>query len=205
MTDTSGQGASGRHLAATAIYILEKFQINTPGLKDAAGKLLKDEPENPYLEFLANGKPTANMEAWVTKQCPDVNFDKSRQVPRYQWSWERQDSKAAAAQSMYWDCIFAGDLIQRGMRPITLSKEIKNYLPKIEDVLTLIQETKDAFEAQLKFAADKLTDLRTAKNQLDQLLRSVTSAVDAAAKGIIPKYDPEQVFSHFLRRPATRR
>jgi hypothetical protein len=191
VTDTSGAAASARHLAGAAILILEKFQIKTPGLKKASDELLSQEQKNPFFKFLANGEPTADMNTWIMEQCPCTNFDPERKVPRFQWSWERQDSANAATQTMYWDCIFAGDLSQRGIQPVTIAQGIQNNLPKFEDILKSIQDVKDLFEAQLTFVAKQVTELRSEKYELDRQLQWLTSVANAVEKGAFPKYDPK--------------
>ncbi len=110
------------------------------------------------------------MQTWIMKECPDINFDPTRKAPRDQWSWERQDSAAAAKETMYWDCIFIGDLYQRGMQPVKLSGALHNFFPKIEQVLGAIQDAKDAFEATLASVAKQVTDLNSTKDELEHQL-----------------------------------
>ncbi|WP_338834099.1 hypothetical protein [Bradyrhizobium septentrionale] len=186
-----GKAASARHLAATSNFILQKFQIKTPGLKEAAAELLRATPENPYFEFLAYGGPNENMLSRIMKTCPADDFDPDRKVRRFQWSWERQDLKSSTAETMYWDCIFVGDLYQRGMQPVKVSGALRNFLPKVEDVLGAIHDAKEALEAQLERVAKQATDLNGMKDALDHQLTSLKGIAEAAARGAVPTYDPK--------------
>jgi hypothetical protein len=77
------------------------------------------------------------------------------------------------------------------MQPVTLSGALRNFLPKFSDALSLIQDSKDAFEAQLAAVAKQTADLGSMRNDLDHQLGSLKSIADAAAKGAVPKYDPK--------------
>jgi hypothetical protein len=92
---------------------------------------------------------------------------------------------------MYWDCIFVGDLYQRGMQGVKVSDAVRNFFPKVEDVLRAIQAAKDAFEAALNAVTRHVTDLNAMKDNLDHQLQSLKSVGDAAAKGAVPQYDPK--------------
>jgi hypothetical protein len=77
----AGASASARHLAATAIFLLKKFQVPDAGLNLAAAKLWSQEPDNAFFAFLAAGR-SRKVDDLIRAACP---YDPQSTEPRYQW------------------------------------------------------------------------------------------------------------------------
>ncbi|MER8491839.1 hypothetical protein NKH53_26865 [Mesorhizobium australicum] len=187
--DHSGAAASGRHLAGVALLILKEFRFDDGLLKSAGAKLLGAEPFNPFFEYLAHDANDRMIDL-IVDQCPALDFDPSNVVPAFQWSWERDDSKDAARQSMYWDCVFIMDLYRGRLKHVTLSDIGQNLLPKLDDIKRILQDdAKQALDLQSqldnqKALADSL--VKDLQNQINYL----QNVVESVAKGALPQYDP---------------
>ncbi|SDI63182.1 hypothetical protein SAMN05444171_3858 [Bradyrhizobium lablabi] len=184
-----GKDASGRHLAGVALLILKEFRLDDPLLKSAGAKLLDAEPANPFFEYLAHGA-NDRMINLIVDQCPALDFDLPNKVPRFQWAWERDDSRDAGRQSMFWDCVFIMDLYRGRLQHITLSDIGQNLLPKVDDIKKILEDdTKQALDLQGQINNQKaLADALV--NDLQNQLNYLKSILENVAKGAIPQYDP---------------
>jgi hypothetical protein len=189
----AGEGASARHLAATALFILQKFRFPDPGLNVAAMKLSEQERDNAYFEFLARG-PSQRMRELIMDECV---YDPAANEPKYQWSWERSVSKDAAKQTMLWDCIFAADLLQLGLTPMKtkIPGDPASFLPSVEVLWRNFQDAANEMEALLKEALDVRAEIDSLKDTLKDQLEYLKQLAGAAVKGGLPRRNPDGSYS----------
>ena len=88
------------HLVAVGLYLRQRLGIFNSTLQNAANIVLARQPDNPFYEYVANGK-TSRAAELVLQYCPT-----SKPSHAHQWSWQRDTAEAAWNSSMGWDCIF---------------------------------------------------------------------------------------------------
>lgn len=93
------------HLVAVELYLRQRIGNFDSTLQNAAGVVLSRQPNNPFYEYVANGK-TSRAADLVLQYCPTKKPSQANQ-----WSWQRDTAEAAWNNSMGWDCIFAIDLL----------------------------------------------------------------------------------------------
>jgi hypothetical protein len=96
------------HLAAVEIFLLELSGLASQSTRLGAQFLALREPRNPFFVFLAEGK-TQRVINLVLDLCPSPQ---KPSLDKTQWAWERAASDQAWLHSMYWDCIFMGNLLK---------------------------------------------------------------------------------------------
>ncbi|MGV1792908.1 hypothetical protein [Rhizobium sp. A37_96] len=182
-----GKAPSARHLAATAIFLLKKYQVTDPGLDGAALKLASQAPDNAYFAYLAQGH-TAKVEAMIRDACP---YDPASTTARYQWVWERDVSVDAGKQSMFWDCIFAADLVLHGVNPPAglMGSQITDFLPGLLRSWSNFKSGLDDLTNVIKTLLDENGRLKDVVASLKQQLDHLRSMVGAVADKSIPKVD----------------
>jgi hypothetical protein len=185
----AGSASSARHLAGTALLILEKFKLPDVTLSAAASRLSSLQPENPYFEFLARGQ-SARMLELITNQCqhgPDPGN------PFFQWSWERPVSSDAAKESMVWDCIFITDLWQRGL--ISYETNVpQNLFDPLRRIAAMVQNIKDAekdIEKLIATVLDQRAIVAALTDGLNQQIRYIENIPAAMGKGFGVQRNPD--------------
>jgi hypothetical protein len=188
-TQSAGASASARHLAATAIFLLKKFQVPDAGLNLAAAKLWSQEPDNAFFAFLAAGR-SQKVDDLIRAACP---YDPQSTEPRFQWVWERSVSVDAGQQSMYWDCIFMADLALQGIRspPNKMGNEISNLLPPVLRDWRNFKSAMSDLENVIKAVLDEKGRLSDAAEALKQQLDYLKKVAAALADHSIPKVNPD--------------
>ena len=97
------------HLAAVEIFLLERLGFTSKHTRAGALALAYRQPRNPFFLYLAVG-PTQEVRQLVLDQCPAPNRPS---LSKMQWAWERDTADEAWKNSMYWDCIFMGRLLEK--------------------------------------------------------------------------------------------
>jgi len=108
------------HLAAVGLLLARTLDIKDPLLDDAGQTLAARQDQNPFFQYLSPGattlcpnvglspSPKPDVVTELLKLCPNP---KRPSAGRNQWSWERDQTSNAWLDSMYWDCIFLGNLL----------------------------------------------------------------------------------------------
>jgi hypothetical protein len=106
---TANQSGFPLHLAAVELLLARTLKTQDPNNDvDKAGTILvTKQDQNPFFQYLAN-QPFPQVTAQLLKLCPDPTRPSNG---RNQWSWERDQKDKAWLESMYWDCIFLGELL----------------------------------------------------------------------------------------------
>jgi hypothetical protein len=184
-----GESASARHLAATAIFLLKKFQVPDVGLNLAATKLWSQQPDNAFFAFLAAGR-SQKVDDLIRAACP---YDPQSTEPRFQWVWERFVSVDAGKQSMYWDCIFMADLALKGISspPNTVGDEISKLLPPTLRNWSNFKSAISDLENIIKAVLDEKGRLSDAAEALKQQLDYLKNVAVAVAQNSIPTAKPD--------------
>lgn len=186
---SAGASASAKHLAATSIFLLKKFNVPDPALQVAANKLWNDEPDNAFFAFLVLGK-SKKVEELVRKSCP---ADPDTKAARYQWMWERSVSADAASETMYWDCVFAYNLYSKGLQPynFTLGDQISELLPPVARSWNNFKEAKSEMEETIKTIFDARAKMADATDALKAQLEYLKNLANALAKKSLPAVNPD--------------
>jgi hypothetical protein len=87
------------HLVGVELLIRQKIGYWTKDLQLAANTLRTRQPENPFYEYLTNGRTRKSAEL-VLEKCPVTKPENS-----HQWAWQRAEYEKAWENSMGWDCI----------------------------------------------------------------------------------------------------
>jgi hypothetical protein len=95
------------HLAAVGLLLARTLGIKDPLLDMAGQTLATRQNQNPFFQYLATGATPGTITA-LLKLCPNPDRPSNG---RNQWSWERDQTSSAWLDSMYWDCIFLGNLL----------------------------------------------------------------------------------------------
>ena len=107
---------NGEHIAAVEVFLLRNLGYQSDELNKAAAIIYERDKDNPFFEYLANGR-TPRMLQLILNKCPSLD---QPSVSRFQWFPERGEelqkdrNKTAWAESMYWDCIFLAHLYEQG-------------------------------------------------------------------------------------------
>jgi hypothetical protein len=94
------------HLAAVGVFLAQRAGLDTPKLRHAAATIATREPENPFFQFLSEGKTDA-VRSKLLATCPAPERPSGF---RFQWTWEREPNIESWKESMYWECIFLAAL-----------------------------------------------------------------------------------------------
>jgi hypothetical protein len=112
------KSGAARQDVAYSVYLLKKYGgFTTHDAANAAEVIAKKEGENAFFEYVAHG-PTEKMLSQILAKCPCEASDKPHL--RLQWIWEREDRETEPGkpqpweQTMYWDCLFVGNLYKSG-------------------------------------------------------------------------------------------
>jgi archaellum component FlaC len=180
-----------RHHAAVALFLLQKLGIPSPGVKKGVERLVekqKDEnmPANPFFEFLANGRSPELLQL-ILDQCPATEYNDA--IPRFQWSWERHDSKKEAGQTMYWDCLFIAQLWKNGSpKPETpVPGSLPQSLVSLHDARRIADEAKTKIENDFKNASLVIAEIKNAADHLEAQLEDLKKAFEAFINDLPPR------------------
>lgn len=97
-----------QHLAAVHILLALRLGVDTAKAGQAATILATRTANNPFFAYLNEGA-TPSVVAAVLSTCPAQDRPSSN---RFQWTWERVMKPNSWGESMYWECIFLGDLMR---------------------------------------------------------------------------------------------
>ncbi|MGJ5208126.1 hypothetical protein [Bradyrhizobium sp. HKCCYLR20261] len=162
-------GPPRQDVAYTA-YMLKKYGgFTTQDLANAAEVVASKEPENAFFEYVAHG-PTSKMLSQILfingiQKCPSKESDVPNH-PRTSWIWESLDRQTEPGkaqpwvETMYWDCIFVGNLYKSG--------PIQGFnLPALPGYA----EASRAAEQQLQNAIDHTKKLIAALEKIQQRVK----------------------------------
>jgi hypothetical protein len=101
-----------QHNTLLEIMMLEQLGSGSPASAKKAKEVYDQNSRNPFFNFVVyrNQGHDAQLKE-VIAQCPDEKSDRNR-GKRDQWMWEREYDPGNRSESMYWDCIFMGELIK---------------------------------------------------------------------------------------------
>lgn len=111
-----------RQDVAYGAYLLKKYGgFTTPDIDAAAKKVASKEKENAFFQYVAYG-PSDTMLKQILfingiQKCPPKG---EKDHPRTSWIWETEDRQTEPGkaqpwvETMYWDCIFVGNLYNSG-------------------------------------------------------------------------------------------
>ena len=111
-----------RQDVAYAAYLLKKYGgFTTPDVAHAMDVITGKEPENAFFQYVKAG-PSDTMLKQILfingiQKCPPKG---EKDHPRTSWIWESVDRQTKAGQkqpweeTMYWDCVFVGNLYKSG-------------------------------------------------------------------------------------------
>ncbi|WP_201413893.1 hypothetical protein [Mesorhizobium sp. J8] len=97
-----------QHLVGVDILLARKLGVDPSKVNQAAAILTARTNDNPFFQYLNVGA-TAGVRAAVLSTCPAPERPSGN---RFQWTWERVARPDAWVDSMYWECIFLGDLLR---------------------------------------------------------------------------------------------
>lgn len=97
-----------QHLAAVHILLAQRLGVDTTKASQAAAILATRTTDNPFFAFLNEGAAQAVITAALAT-CPAPD---RLSTNRFQWTWERVAKSNSWTESMYWECIFLGDLLR---------------------------------------------------------------------------------------------
>jgi hypothetical protein len=194
---TDDDAASGRHLAGAIVYLLAKLKVG--GIPpEGPANLLRQEPNNPFFEYLVNGS-SARMLSLILDQCPDLDFDPDQtKHNRSQWSWERQDSKLAAQETMYWDCIFIADLYKNGLVPIKtpLPGDLLPQLPNFRDPWKNAQNIKQDLESKINTITGLAQQVDGLRLNMEKILEALAKSwFEAFKRQTLPTRNPDGTYT----------
>jgi hypothetical protein len=181
------------HDVAIAVFLLKKFGgFNEAQVSSAAEILIARQGQNPFFEFVARG-PTERMLDEILAKCPSQNNDQPH--ARFQWTWERADNENPPPwkKTMYWDCVFAGQLYKNGSlsgisipAPPLLGEAYKLAMREVANAEGVVSEILRDLEELIKAAKDpgkKLGELvRNAGIAMRKAVRDGGRAASKAAQ-----------------------
>jgi hypothetical protein len=185
-----------RQDVAYAAYLLKKYGGLTSSNVDSAAKIVASkEPENAFFEYVAHGPTQLMLQQILSingiQKCPPKTADKDH--PRTSWIWESVDRQTKPGkvqpwvETMYWDCIFVGNLYNSG--------PIKGYnFPAVAGYEQASQEIEKQFQNIMTGTKNLLATLDQIRLKLQdpthppspaQVWKLLTDAHDSTAK-ILP-------------------
>lgn len=96
------------HLAAVGLFLARQSGFKSDKVRAATEVLVARQSENAFFLFLRDGNTPA-VQQMLFLTCPATDRPSGN---RFQWTWERETKTDAWKESMYWDCIFLGRLLQ---------------------------------------------------------------------------------------------
>ncbi|HYX38024.1 MAG TPA: hypothetical protein VE954_33400 [Oligoflexus sp.] len=96
------------HLKAVAAFLRMTIGSSVSRSHAMAQRLHDRQEGNPFFQVLAEG-PSEELSRRLLQLCPKPGDDLG--FRRYQWAWERDTANEAWRESMGWDCIFMGRLL----------------------------------------------------------------------------------------------
>ena len=97
------------HLNGVHNFIKRLLNVADGSRQRGVDALLARQPSNPFFKWLRDGG-SEGLKAQILELCPTEN---SSHEHWNQWAWERETSEHAWSDSMGWDCLFLGKLIQK--------------------------------------------------------------------------------------------
>ncbi|MER9632581.1 hypothetical protein [Mesorhizobium sp. M0296] len=98
-----------QHLVGVDILIARMLGVDATKVNQAAAILAARTADNPFFQYLSGGAAD-DVRAKLLLTCPSPQRLSGN---RFQWTWERVAKPNAWQESMYWDCIFLGDLTRK--------------------------------------------------------------------------------------------
>jgi hypothetical protein len=152
-------------------------------VSSAAEIVIAREEHNAFFQFVARG-PTERMldEILENDKCPSQNGDQPH--ARYQWTWERSaaENPPPWKKTMYWDCLFAGQLYKNGPlssinipAPPLLGEAYKLAMQEVANAEWTIKEILKQLEEVIKTAKDP-------GKKLSELVQNAAKAINKAAQ-----------------------
>lgn len=93
------------HLKAVIAYLYQRMNLNLSFETELKRTLFERQQQNPFFRYLYEGV-SQELIASVLDMCP-----KTQPSRRFQWAWERDIQEQAWLESMGWDCLFMGQVL----------------------------------------------------------------------------------------------
>jgi hypothetical protein len=97
-----------QHLVGVDILLARKLSVDIDKVNQAATVLFARTKDNPFFQYLTDGA-TSTVTTAMLSACPAPDRPSTN---RFQWTWERVAKPNSWTESMYWECIFLGDLLR---------------------------------------------------------------------------------------------
>ncbi|MER8763032.1 MULTISPECIES: hypothetical protein [unclassified Mesorhizobium] len=98
-----------QHLVGVDIMLARRLDVDLSKVDQAAAILFGRTSDNAFFRYLYEGA-TQEVKADALTTCPAPD---RLSINRFQWTWERETKANSWAESMYWECIFLGDLLRQ--------------------------------------------------------------------------------------------
>jgi hypothetical protein len=173
----NGDGPPRQDVAYSA-YLLKKYGgFTTQDVANAAEVVASKEKENAFFEYVAHGTTPLMLQQILfingIQKCPSKTSDTDH--AKTSWIWEsvdrqtKPDKKQPWVETMYWDCIFVGNLYNSG--------PIKGFnMP----ALPAYAQASEAAEQQLQNTVDGTKSLLATLDQIRLKLQDPTHPPTAA-------------------------
>jgi hypothetical protein len=96
-----------QHLVGVDIFLARGLHNDIDKINAAAAVLVGRTSDNPFFQYLNSGVTQAVVTS-ILSTCPAPDRQSRN---RFQWTWERVAKPDSWTESMYWECIFLGDLL----------------------------------------------------------------------------------------------
>jgi tetratricopeptide (TPR) repeat protein len=181
------------HVAAVEVFILTRLlgftePVGQPILTEAKKAVFDRDTINPFYVYVAKGKTDPDVLTWTLRKCPKFQTD----ARRWQWAWERSEGEKAWLESMYWDCIFVGNLLNTELpepshRPFSLTNNIfSSALNELQLLQTTFNDLLRRIDQVLKDPSVCLSDPKKCAPLPDECLQDLAKCVSAFATPGIP-------------------
>lgn len=97
-----------QHLVGVDILLARRLAEDVDKVNQAAIILAARTGDNPFFRYLSEGATPLVMSS-VLSTCPAPDRPSAN---RFQWTWERVAKANSWTESMYWECIFLGNLLR---------------------------------------------------------------------------------------------
>jgi hypothetical protein len=97
-----------QHLVGVDILLARKLGVDADKANQAATILFGRTKDNPFFGYLGEGA-SSGLSDVLLSTCPAPDRLSGN---RFQWTWERVAKLDSWTESMYWECIFLGDLLR---------------------------------------------------------------------------------------------
>jgi hypothetical protein len=97
-----------QHLVGVDILLARRLSVDSDKVNQAANILMGRTRDNPFFRYLGEGAGSGLSDILLST-CPAPD---RLSANRFQWTWERVAKPDSWTESMYWECIFLGDLLR---------------------------------------------------------------------------------------------